>query len=142
MYAYDSRRALLRVYARLTGASAIILGGALVWAGCYVLLDAEQKLRAIVGLLVLAGLGLPCIAVGLRLAFNRPNKYGSLLAPAAWFSTAFLFGAAGVALSISMLMARDYTGALAGVIPGLVALACYSAGSNAKTKVKDATIAL
>jgi FtsH-binding integral membrane protein len=142
MYDYDSRRAVLRVYARLAGASATILGGALVWAGCYFVLDADHKLRAIVGLLVLMGLGFPCVAVGLRLAFNRPNRYGSLLSPAAWYLTAFLFGAAGVALSTSMLMVQDYTSALAGAIPGLVAFACYSAGSNAKNDVKDSTVAL
>jgi hypothetical protein len=41
-----------------------------------------------------------------------------------------------------MLMAQDYKAALAGTILGLVAIGCYSAGSKAKNKVKDATIAL
>ena len=81
------------------------------------------------------------LSVGWRLAFNKPNKYRSLLAPNAWFAICILFVLLGTWLAFKLLTtgqvvhldAPAYSLAL-GIAAGVVGLRARrraSRGTNA-----------
>lgn len=59
--------------------------------------------------IVVAGLiSLFCLLVGFRLAFNRPNRYGSILSPTGWAILAILFALISCATFLLAVFTRGY----------------------------------
>jgi tetratricopeptide (TPR) repeat protein len=120
------------VLARVAGAVLLMFGASLgVLAGVGVLRRIESfagvDRTAIVFIAVLGLLAAFCLAVGYRLALNRPNRYGSMLSPTAWALLAGLFGVAGLGFGATTFATKGpLRGALlAGVSALMLAVLCW-----------------
>jgi tetratricopeptide (TPR) repeat protein len=112
--------------ARIAGVVLLVFGGAL---GALSSLGGFRQVeslpivhwKAVVTILVLGLLSIFCLAVGYRLARNRPNHHGSMLPPSAWIALAGLFGAAGLGLLATAITAKvPLRGTLAPALGSLV----------------------
>jgi hypothetical protein len=120
------------VLARAAGAVLLVFGVALGALGSVAVLRHIESIAAVdwTATLVLALFGVLsifCLAVGYRLAFNRPNRYGSILPPAAWAVLAGIFGIAGLAFGATTFTAKvPLRGALLGSVSTLMfAVLCW-----------------
>ena len=131
---------------RAVGVAALLAGLPFAFLFCYALFRSigrvSEEPELILGVLsvlgVIAGF---LLSVGWRLAFNKPNKYRSLLAPNAWFAICILFVLLGTWLAFKLLTtgqvvhldAPAYSLAL-GIAAGVVGLRARrraSRGTNA-----------
>ena len=112
-----------------------LAGGVLSWFGVALLVltavgllsmlrypafrDAQHVALAIGGLV----LGLTCSVAGFRMFLDRPNRFGSAMAPAAWWALAVVF--AFLALFIAITFARGLPVTFDGVV-ALVGCACLA----------------
>lgn len=89
-----------RVIAFLAGAVLLVFGLWLEGLAMYAIerqveFHRQIDLKLVYFLCALALPGYFCIAVGYRLAFNRPNRYQSILGPFGWYSLALVFAIIG-----------------------------------------------
>lgn len=98
---------------RFSGAILLTFGVGLIVLGLWIVERQVTFQRAPDGTLiaVLTGfllIALFCLPVGFRLAFNRPNRYGSLLPPAAWFALSCFFVVLGAFMTWFVAETRDF----------------------------------
>lgn len=87
--------------------------------------------------LVLSVISLFCIVVGYRLAFNRPNRYGSILSPSAWIVLGAIFGILGLGTTAYVVIFKlfDTQFITAVVSPFVFAVLCWRASAAARKRV-------
>ncbi len=66
-----------------------------------------------------------CMAVGLRLAFNRPNRYGSIAGPWTWRVLATIFVLVAIAFIAVAAMQKEPLFAAAGLGAAASAILCF-----------------
>lgn len=85
--------------------------------------------------LVIVGSGaliaLFCVVVGYRLAFDRSNRYQSILPPLGWYALAVVFLVSAVAVSIVSLLDARYVGVVSAALGAALAYRCLKAGRQA-----------
>lgn len=97
--------------ARVAGGILLAFGVALVALVSVAVLRQVESVAAAdaTALLVIALLGVLsifCLAVGYRLALNRPNRYGSMLSPPAWAVLAGAFALGGFGFAVAAFTAK------------------------------------
>jgi hypothetical protein len=90
-----------------------VLGGVALLRQLESVAGADWTVLAFISVLSL--LSIFCLVVGYRLAFNRPNRYGSMLPPTAWAFLAGIFAIAGLGSAATTFAAK---GSLRGALPG------------------------
>lgn len=143
----NAQRTKVRMYARFCGIAATLLGLALVWVAAYLMYEqwifyGTVRLRSLMLGAVIAAAATFCLIVGYRLTLMRPNKYGSLLTPAAWYLTGLFLGLAAVALAYVLIVQREYTESLAAAVPGFLGFLAIRAGMRARNGVNGGADAL
>src|SRR5690348_11658639 len=91
---------LLLFWVALAGVDVFVLGP--------ILLQGALTRSGAVIVAVLALVTVFSLQVGYRLAFLRPNAYGSLLTPVGWSVLAGLFAVAGVGFTVFAVSSRQY----------------------------------
>ena len=133
-------------FAKVAGGFLILLGLLLLAAAMtsFLSLANIETKSASPGLGAAAFFGIPALlflSVGIRLFLQRPNRHGSVLRPAVWFSLCALFGVIGLA-GCAFSLTRSPMGYLdAGyglLSSALLALLCYRTGVQAARRVKSA----
>lgn len=75
-----------------------------------------------------------CGTIGLRLTFDRPNRYQSLLPPFGWYAMGSVFVLLGLGLGVVVIHQGDYEQLVGAACAILVAFWCWKAGRNATTR--------
>lgn len=134
----------VRVLGRTAGGILLVFGLGLV-ALMIFLVERQLTLRghiergALVFLAVGCLLSLFCFPVGYRLVTQRPNRYGSVLPPWAWFLIAVLFGALAAAFFVLDPHSQEFT--TVGIFTALFSFMAIVAARRAQRR-RDQTSAL
>ena len=127
-------------WTRVVGAVCLLLGIGIAAVTLYFLYLAVGRRAGSIGILVvLASFALITwfmTSVGYRLAFLRPNSYGSLVSHRAWWFLAILFFVLAV-LGLAFVALSQNISQMNGVISALLlSLFCYAAATHFKRKRK------
>ena len=130
---------LSRAIARLTGVTMLVAGLGLtlmiVW-----IVERQLTLRgtvepsALIFSAVLTIVGLVCGVIGIRLTFNRPNRYQSLLPPLGWYAIASVFALLAPSLGFTVIRHRDYEQLVGVACTVVFAVWCWRAGRAAAAR--------
>lgn len=127
---------------RLTAVACLLIGLALAFVFVWFLIALLGRGTAAIGpsvlLAVVAGLSGLMLSVGYRLWTTRPNRYGSLLAPAVWILLAVVFLSIGVSALVLSIVSRDYRHLDAVIGAMLLSLLAYGAASHFRRKARRA----
>lgn len=124
---------------RAVGAAGLIVGVLLGWLFVYgavrFLTSAASATAVVLAFLAVIGvLAAFFVCTGWRMAFNRPNRHGSLLTPALWFAIAALFLICGLALAGVMVAQGQFTDLAPAAYAGVFAVLAILAGRRASKK--------
>jgi ATP-dependent Clp protease adapter protein ClpS len=122
-----------KLIARLAGGVLLAFGGSLVGLLVFAIprlfeRGRLEKLTSVFGIGCFGLFACFCLMVGYRLAFDRPNRYQSILAPFAWYALTLLFVVFAFAAGIVSLRAAHDDGLVAVVSAALIAAACFKSG--------------
>lgn len=127
---------------RLTAVVCLLAGLALAFVFVWFLIAVLGRGTAAIGpillLAVVAGPSGLMLTVGYRLWTARPNRYGSLLAPAVWILLAVVFLSIGVSALVLSIVSRDYRHLDAVIGAMLLSLLAYGAASHFRRKARRA----
>lgn len=127
---------------RLVAVVCLLIGLALAFVFVWFLIAMFGRgaitIGPIVFLAVVAGLSGLMLSVGYRLSAARPNRYGSLLAPAVWILLALVFLFLGVSALVLSIVSRDYRHLDVVAGTALFALLSYGAASHFRRKARKA----
>lgn len=143
----EIKRAFLRGCARICGLIALLAGLGLCYLAARI---AHAQLsfhgfmppEPLTAAVVLACVGALCLAVGYRMLFDRPNKYGSLLSPLAWYGTGAMLAFSAIALASMLLRDQAYDELWAVTGPAFLSLLCVYSGKAAQSGIKNEKLAL
>jgi hypothetical protein len=131
------------VVARISGAVLLAFGLGIAALAIWIVerqltLRGTIKLDAAAFVLGFGFLAWFCSAVGFRLAFNRPNRYNSILSPNGWLGLAVCLGILGIAAVVFNLQSAKYLEVgLAIVVAGVFIYGCIRARAVAIRKGRN-----
>lgn len=130
-----------KVLARIAGAVLFLFGIALAALSVWLVerqltLHGTVAVDAQIGVLIFGIISLFCIVVGYRLAFNHPNRYGSILSPTAWIVLGAMFGFLGLGITAMVLVYKLFdTQFITPVVsPYVFAVLCWRASAVARKR--------
>jgi hypothetical protein len=130
---------LSRAIARLAGGTLLAASLGLALLGVWIL-DRQLTLRGtvepsvLVFTAVLTIVGLVCGVMGIRLTFNRPNRYRSLLPPLGWYAMTSVFALLGSILGFVVIRRGDYEQLVGVACTVAFAAWCWRAGRIAAAR--------
>jgi hypothetical protein len=83
---------------------------------------------------IVAVMAFVCGTIGLRLVFDRPNRYQSLLPPFGWYTMGSVFVLLGSGLGFVVIRQGDYGQLVGAACAILVAFWCWKAGRTATAR--------
>jgi hypothetical protein len=128
-----------KVMARLSGVILLVAGLGLASLSTWIVarqlttrVDIERSVLLFCA--IVAVVAFVCGTIGLRLTFNRPNRYQSLLPPFGWYTMASVFVLLGLGLGFVVIRQGDYEQLVGAACAVLVALWCWKAGRTATAR--------
>jgi hypothetical protein len=132
-----------QVIAKLSGMVLVVAGLGLAALATSIIarqftMQADIENSALLFSAVVAIVALVCGTIGLRLTFNRPNRYHSLLPPVAWYAMAFVFALLGSGLGLAVARRGEYDQLVGAACAILFAFWCWKAGRTAAARGRSA----
>src|SRR5688572_26763952 len=121
-----------KVLARISGV-VLLLAGLGLEALFIFIIERQLTLRGgversvLIASVILSIIGFACCLIGFRLAFNRPNRYQSLLPPFGWYAMALIFVVLGPGLGVLMIRQGDYEQLVGAACAILFGVFCWKA---------------
>ena len=133
-----------KLIARLSGVILLVAGLGLAslvtWIVARQLTTRVDVERSVLLFCAIAAVGaVLCGTIGLRLTFDRPNRYQSLLPPYGWHTMGSVFVLLGLGLGFVVIRQGDYEQLVGAACAILVAFWCWKAGRNATARGRSDT---